>query len=183
MVLHTSKSALDIIQSKIHTLDNLPQAIAVHRFKSEKVIFTNGCFDIIHRGHVHYLAKASDLGDYLVVGINSDASVKRLGKSDSRPLQDEQTRALILASFHFVHAVIIFDQDTPAELIHLIKPDVLVKGADYDANERDTKSKKYIVGSDVVKENGGIVETIEYLTDFSTTAIEQKIASTVAIAK
>jgi rfaE bifunctional protein nucleotidyltransferase chain/domain len=183
MVLHTSKSALDIIQSKIYTLENLPQAIAVHRFKSEKVVFTNGCFDIIHRGHVHYLAKASDLGNYFVVGVNSDASVKRLGKSDSRPLQDEQTRALILASFHFVHAVIIFDQDTPAELIHLIKPDVLVKGADYDANERDTKSKKYIVGSDTVKAYGGSVETIEYLTDFSTTGIEQKIASTVAVTK
>jgi bifunctional ADP-heptose synthase (sugar kinase/adenylyltransferase) len=90
---------------------------------------------------------------------------------------------LILASFHFVDAVIIFDQDTPAELIRLIKPDVLVKGADYDANERDAKSKKYIVGSDTVKAYGGKVETIEYLTDFSTTAIEQKIASTAAIAK
>jgi rfaE bifunctional protein nucleotidyltransferase chain/domain len=178
MVLHTSKlSALDIVRAKIHTPENLPQAIAVHRFKSEKIVFTNGCFDIIHRGHVHYLSKASDLGNYLVVGINSDASVKRLGKSDSRPLQDEQTRALILASFHFVHAVIIFDEDTPAALIQLIKPDVLVKGADYDANVQDAKSKKYIVGSDTVKAYGGKVETIEYLAEFSTTAIEQKISA------
>jgi rfaE bifunctional protein nucleotidyltransferase chain/domain len=178
MALHTSKSsALDIIQSKIYTRNNLPQALAVHRFKSEKIVFTNGCFDIIHRGHIHYLAKASDLGHYFVVGVNSDASVRRLGKSSARPFQDEQTRALILASFHFVQAVIIFDQDTPAELIQLIKPDVLVKGADYDAEERDTKSKKYIVGSDTVKEYGGKIQTIEYLTDFSTTAIEQKISA------
>ncbi len=178
MVLHTSKvTALDIIQSKIRTLDNLPQALAVHRFKSEKVVFTNGCFDILHRGHVHYLAKAADLGNYFVVGVNSDASVKRQGKGDSRPLQDEQTRALVLASLHFVHAVIIFDQDTPAELIQLIKPDVLVKGADYDVAERDIKSKKYIVGSDIVKAYGGKVETIEYLTGFSTTAIEQRMES------
>jgi rfaE bifunctional protein nucleotidyltransferase chain/domain len=178
MAFHTPKlSALDIIQSKIYTLDKLPQALAVHRFKSEKIVFTNGCFDIIHRGHIHYLAKASDLGNYFVVGVNSDASVKRLGKSDSRPLQDEQTRALTLAAFHFVQAVIIFDQDTPAELIQLIKPDVLVKGADYDAEERDVKSKKYIVGSDTVKGYGGQIQTIEYLTDFSTTAIEQKIVA------
>jgi rfaE bifunctional protein nucleotidyltransferase chain/domain len=176
MVLHTSTSALDIVQSKIHTIKSLPQALAVHRFKSEKIVFTNGCFDIIHRGHIHYLAKASDLGNYFVIGVNSDASVKRLGKPDSRPLQDEQTRALILAAFHFVQAVIIFDQDTPEELIQLIKPDVLVKGADYDAEEHDKRSKKYIVGSDTVKGYGGKIETIDYLTDFSTTAIEQKIA-------
>ena len=139
------------------------------------IVFTNGCFDIIHRGHIDYLAKASDLGGKLIVGINSDASVKRLGKSNSRPLQDEQTRALIIASLHFVSGVIIFDEETPLELIKLVNPHVLVKGADYDANEKNKESKKYIVGSDSVKANGGEVRTIEFLEGFSTTAIENKI--------
>ena len=167
--------ALDIIQSKIFIPAQLLTAVTVHRFKNEKIDFTNGCFDIIHRGHIHYLAKAADLGNYLVVAVNSDASVKRLGKATSRPLQDEQTRAEILASLHFVNAVVIFDEDTPLELIKLIKPDVLVKGADYDAMEQDVKNKKYIVGSDVVKAYGGKVETIQYFENFSTTGIEDKI--------
>lgn len=166
---------LDIIQSKIFTPAQAVKAVTIQRFKNEKIVFTNGCFDIIHRGHIHYLAKAADLGNYLVVGVNSDASVKRLGKSASRPLQDEQTRAQILASLYFVNAVVIFDEDTPLELIQLIKPDVLVKGADYDTAEKDVKSKKYIVGSDVVRTNGGTVETIPYVENFSTTGIEEKI--------
>ncbi|MDF2437706.1 MAG: D-beta-D-heptose 1-phosphate adenylyltransferase [Bacteroidota bacterium] len=168
-------AALDVIQSKIHTLETLLKSIAVSKFLGKTIVFTNGCFDIIHRGHIDYLAKASDLGGELIVGVNSDASVKRLGKSVSRPLQDEQTRAMILASLHFVSGVIIFDEDTPADLISHIKPDILVKGADYDANEKDPSNRKYIVGSDTVKANGGEVRTIEYLPGFSTTAIEQKI--------
>lgn len=171
--LHT----LDVIQSKIYTPAQLLKIVTIKRLKSEKIVFTNGCFDIIHRGHIHYLAKAADMGNCLVVGVNSDASVKRLGKSASRPIQDEQTRAEIIASLHFVSAVVIFDTDTPLEIIQLIKPDVLVKGADYDAAEKDVKSKKYIVGSDVVRNNGGAVATIQYLENFSTTSIEQKIKS------
>lgn len=176
MVPYTQKlSALDVIQAKIYTLDSLYPHLHVWQFKGNKIVFTNGCFDIIHRGHVDYLAKASDCGDKLIVGINSDASVKRQGKSSSRPLQDEQTRAMIMASFHFVNAVIIFDEDTPLELIKAISPAVLVKGADYDANETNKESKKYIVGSDIVKANKGEVKTIEFLEGFSTTAIENKI--------
>lgn len=176
MVPYTRKlSALDVIQAKIYTIESLSPHLHAWHFKDNKIVFTNGCFDIIHRGHVDYLAKASDCGDKLIVGINSDASVKRQGKSSSRPLQDEQTRAMIMASFHFVNAVIIFDEDTPIELIKAIKPSVLVKGADYDANETNKESKKYIVGSDVVKANKGEVKTIEFLEGFSTTAIEQKI--------
>jgi len=167
--------ALEIIQSKIFTRETLLKPLIVWRFKGDKIVFTNGCFDILHRGHVDYLAKASDLGGRLIVGINSDASVKRLGKSNSRPLQDEQTRALILASLHFVSGVIIFDEDTPSDLIDFVKPEVLVKGADYDANETNKDSKKYIVGSESVKANNGVVKTIEFLEGFSTTAIEQKI--------
>lgn len=176
MVPYTHKlPALEIIQPKIFTLETLLKPLIVWRYKGEKIVFTNGCFDIIHRGHVDYLAKASDLGQQLIVGINSDASVKRLGKSNARPLQDEQTRALILASFHFVSGVIIFDEDTPLELIKFVKPEVLVKGADYDANETNKESKKYIVGSDIVKANGGEVKTIEFLEGFSTSKIEEKI--------
>ncbi len=180
MVPYTRKvSAIEVIQSKIYTKETLLKPILVAKFKGHKVVFTNGCFDILHRGHVDYLAKASDLGDVLFVGINSDASVKRLGKSTSRPLQDEQTRAMIIASLHFVNGVIIFDEDTPFELIDFIKPDVLVKGADYDANETDKSSKKYIVGSDILKQNGGTVKTIEFLEGFSTTAIEEKIKKSI----
>lgn len=168
-------TALKIVQSKIYTPDALSMELAVWRFKGNKIVFTNGCFDIVHRGHIDYLAKASDLGNKLVIGVNSDASVKRLGKSSSRPLQDEQTRAMIIASLHFVSAVVIFDEDTPFDLISLIKPDVLVKGADYDANETNKKSKKYIVGSEVVLANKGLVKTIAFLEGFSTTKIEEKI--------
>jgi D-glycero-beta-D-manno-heptose 1-phosphate adenylyltransferase len=178
MVPYTHKlSSLEVIQSKIFTAESILKPLAVARFTGNKIVFTNGCFDIIHQGHIDYLAKAKDLGNWLVVGINSDASVKRLCKSSSRPLQDERTRALIMASLHFVNAVIIFDEDTPKELISILKPDVLVKGADYDANEKDVNSKKYIVGSDIVKQNGGEVKTIEFLQGFSTTAIEEKIRS------
>lgn len=176
MVPYTKKlAALDVIQSKIYTKETLFKPVLVAKFKGHKIVFTNGCFDILHRGHIDYLAKASDLGDELFVGINSDASVKRLGKSSTRPLQDEQTRAMIIASLHFVSGVILFDEDTPYELIDFIKPDVLVKGADYDANETNKTNKKYIVGSDLVEQNGGVVKTIEFLEGFSTTAIEKKI--------
>jgi rfaE bifunctional protein nucleotidyltransferase chain/domain len=168
-------AALDVIQSKIHTREILLKSTAVSKFLGKKIVFTNGCFDIIHRGHIDYLAKASDLGSVLIVGVNSDESVKRLGKSPNRPLQDETTRAMILASLHFVNSVIIFNEDTPEELIRFIKPDILVKGADYDAQEKDPSSKKYIVGSDLVTAAGGAVKTIEFLPGFSTTAIEQKI--------
>jgi rfaE bifunctional protein nucleotidyltransferase chain/domain len=175
--LTTKIPALDIIKAKIYTLESLSPSLHAWRFKDEKVVFTNGCFDIIHRGHIDYLAKTSDLGGKLIVAINSDASVKRQGKSASRPLQDEETRAMIIASLHFVNAVIIFDEDTPENLIKAINPDVLVKGADYDANETNKQSKEYIVGSDFVKANGGEVKTIEFLEGFSTSAIEQKIKS------
>lgn len=167
--------SLEIIQSKIHTPETVTKLIAVSRFKESKIVFTNGCFDILHRGHIDYLSKAADLGNELIVGVNTDASVKRLGKADSRPLQDERSRAMIIASLHFVSVVILFDEDTPLNLIKLIQPQVLVKGADYDANERDSKNKKYIVGSDIVKGNGGEVRTIEFLEGYSTTTIEKKI--------
>lgn len=168
---------LGVIQSRIHTAETISRAVARWRLKGEKIVFTNGCFDILHLGHVDYLAKAADLGTRLVVGVNSDDSVKRLGKGDSRPIQDEHSRSMIIASLHAVDAVIIFNEDTPYETIKLIQPDVIVKGADYDIDETDPSSKKYIVGADVVKAKGGTVATIEYLPGHSTTNIEKRIRS------
>jgi len=169
------KQTNDLIQSKIYTKETIVQQLSIWRFQKKKIVFTNGCFDIVHRGHIDYLAKAADMGDVLIVGVNSDASVKRLNKGDARPLQDERSRALILAAFSFITAIVVFDEQTPLELIQFLKPDVLVKGADYNADETDKQSKKYIVGADVVKANGGVVKTIEFLEGYSTTAIENKI--------
>ena len=127
-----------------------------------KLVFTNGCFDILHRGHVEYLAKAADMGDVLVVGLNTDASVKRL-KGEGRPVNDQEARALVLASLSFVDAVVLFDEDTPYELIKAIRPDVLVKGADYKPEE--------IVGYDIVTSYGGKVETVPLVEGYSTTSL------------
>lgn len=158
---------LDLINSKIHTKETLLKNIGIWRFFDKKIVFTNGCFDILHRGHIDYLSKAADLGDVLIVGVNSGNSVKRLGKGENRPIQDELSRAMILASLHFVSAVIIFDEDTPYELIKLIQPDVLVKGGDWKTED--------IVGNDIVTAKEGEVKTIEFLEGFSTTLIEKKI--------
>lgn len=160
-------SKLIFIQDKIIDLSVLPKRLALWRFKQEKIVFTNGCFDLLHRGHVEYLIQASELGDQLIVGVNSDASVKTLQKGIARPLQDEYSRALLIASMHYVDAVIIFNEPTPLELIKIIKPDVLVKGGDWAVES--------IVGSDIVLDEGGRVESIPFLEGFSTTNIEQKI--------
>ena len=165
------------IEDKIVTKDELGRKLYLWNMQGHKIVFTNGCFDILHRGHAEYLAKAANEGNVLIVGINSDASVKRLGKNSSRPLQDENSRAFLIASLDMVEAVIIFDEDTPLELIKFIQPQVLIKGADYDANEKDPKNKKFIVGSDVVTSRGGIVKTVEFLEGYSTSAIEEKIRS------
>ncbi len=157
----------EFIQSKIYKWEDLSRALAIWKFKDNKIVFTNGCFDILHKGHVTYLAQAADLGDILVVGLNSDVSAKRLNKGPGRPIQDENSRALILASLHYVSAVILFDEDTPEELIKKVQPDVLVKGGDWKTET--------IAGYDTVKARGGEVALIDYLPGFSTTAIEQKI--------
>ena len=157
----------EIQQRKIFKLEDLVRQIAVWRFHSNKIVFTNGCFDILHHGHIDYLGKAADLGDMLVVGVNADSSVKKLNKGASRPIQNENDRALILSSLQMVDAIIIFEEDTPAELIRRLQPDVLVKGGDWKENE--------IVGADTVKARGGIVTTIPYVDGYSTTAIEKKI--------
>ncbi|NBC83222.1 MAG: D-glycero-beta-D-manno-heptose 1-phosphate adenylyltransferase [Bacteroidetes bacterium] len=157
---------LEIIQSKIH-YDKLvlTQLLAKWRFQDQKIVFSNGCFDILHKGHVEYLTKAASLGDHLVLGLNTDASVKKL-KGPLRPLQDETSRAQIMASLQFIAAVVLFDEETPYELIKFIQPDILVKGGDYKPED--------IVGADIVKNNGGEIITIELSEGYSTSGIVEK---------
>ncbi len=168
-------SRLHYIQAKQATITEAVQRISLWRIKNDKIVFTNGCFDILHKGHVTYLAQAAELGNKLVVAINTDASVKRLGKGDDRPINSEEARAFVLSALGFVDMVILFDNDTPLEVIQALKPDILVKGADYDPNETDLSSKKYIVGSDVVKSYGGEVKAISLVEGFSTTGIINKM--------
>lgn len=163
------------IQDKIVGLTSLIEKVESWKNQNQKVVFTNGVFDLLHRGHIEYLAKAADCGNKFIIAVNADSSVKRLGKGDTRPLQDEKSRALIMAALIFVDAVIIFDADTPYDLISQLKPDVLIKGGDYDASITDTADKKYIVGSDIVKQNGGKVQVIQFVPGYSTTKIEEKI--------
>ncbi|QNA42840.1 D-glycero-beta-D-manno-heptose 1-phosphate adenylyltransferase [Lacibacter sediminis] len=154
------------IQQKILDAHQLQQELMRWRKFSKKVAFTNGCFDILHAGHIHSLMQAASFADVLIVGLNSDASTKRL-KGDNRPVNNEQNRALLLASLVMVDAVVLFDEDTPYELINSILPDVLVKGGDYTV---DT-----IVGAKEVMENGGTVEIIPLVEGLSTTSLLQKI--------
>lgn len=141
--------------------------VNVWRLKSDRIVFTNGCFDILHRGHVEYLQEAAALGDRLVVGVNSDASVRRLGKGDDRPLNDQDSRAKVLAALRCVDAVVIFDEDTPLEMITALQPDVVAKGGDWKPEQ--------IVGADVVKARGGEVRSLKLVDGFSTTALVEKI--------
>ena len=170
-------SRLQYIQAKRATTSEAIQKMELWRLKNDKIVFTNGCFDILHAGHVTYLAQAAALGNKLVVAVNTDSSVKRLGKGDDRPVNAEDARAFVLSALGFVDMVILFDTDTPIEIIEALKPDVLVKGADYDPNETDPTSKKYIVGSDIVNHYGGKVEAISLVDGFSTTGIINRLKS------
>ncbi len=163
------------IRNKIASLDEMSNRIQDWQKSGEKVVFTNGCFDILHEGHVTYLAKSADFGTKLIIAINTDASVKRQGKGEERPINPESSRALILASLEFVDGVVFFDEDTPVSVIEFLKPDVLVKGADYDASETDPSSKKYIVGRETILANGGKVKTVSLVEGFSTTNIVKKL--------
>lgn len=157
---------LQLIKNKIIAKAELTMRLGQWRDQGLRIVFTNGCFDILHRGHVEYLSKASDMGDVLVVGLNTDASVKRL-KGEGRPVNDQEARALILASLGCVDAVVLFDEDTPYELIKAVRPDVLVKGADYKPEE--------IVGYDIVTSYGGKVETVPLVEGYSTTGILERV--------
>lgn len=148
---------------KILSWKELKAEIEKCRSKGKKVVFTNGCFDIIHIGHIRYLNSAKKFGDILVIGLNSDNSVSKI--KPGRPIINESQRAEVLASLNMVDYITIFDEDTPYELIKYLKPDILVKGGDWD--------KDKIVGSDIVKE----VYSLEYIRDISTTQIIEKIKS------
>ena len=157
---------IEQIKRKIVCRKDLKELILKWRNANERIVFTNGCFDLLHLGHVDYLAKAKDLGEPLIIGVNTDSSVKRL-KGEHRPLQDENSRLHILAALQSVDAVVLFDEDTPYELIKEIEPDILVKGADYKIEN--------IVGYDIVVSRGGSVQTIEFIEGYSTTLIEKRI--------
>lgn len=154
------------IADKIQTWDQIRVTVESWKAAGQKIVFTNGCFDILHYGHIHYLAQARDLGDRLVIGLNSTASVRRL-KGPHRPINDEATRQTLLAALEFVDAVVVFEQDTPYELIKTVQPDVLVKGGDWRPEQ--------IVGADLVLAGGGEVKSLPFVEGYSTTAIEEKI--------
>ena len=158
----------DIIEKKIIGPDEAVKVIEGWRTSPCKVVFTNGCFDLLHLGHVEYLSKAASFGDFLIIGLNTDASVSRI-KGKTRPINDEKSRAMVLASLAFVSMVVLFSDDTPYELIKTLQPDILVKGADYKAEE--------IVGHDVVTGRGGNVLTIDLVSGYSTSAIEKRIVN------
>lgn len=159
-------SFFSTIASKIQSEAQLVPTLAQWRSAGNKIVFTNGCFDLLHFGHLHYLAEARDLGDKLIVGLNSGNSVRRL-KGATRPINDELTRTHMLAALAVVDAVVVFEEDTPLSLIQLIQPDILVKGGDWKPEQ--------IVGSDVVLAKGGQVLSLPFVTGYSTTNIEQKI--------
>jgi D-glycero-beta-D-manno-heptose 1-phosphate adenylyltransferase len=159
-------NALPYIQHKIYSLHTLQQELLRQRLKSKTIVFTNGCFDILHAGHIQSLAQAAEFGQFLIVAVNSDASVKKL-KGPTHPVNDEQSRALLLASLTMVDAVIVFEEDTPQQLIAGLLPDVLVKGGDYTVEQ--------IAGAKEVLANGGRVEIVPLLPGFSTTGIIEKM--------
>jgi rfaE bifunctional protein nucleotidyltransferase chain/domain len=160
-------SWLEKMQLKIVNLAELKRRVSKWKEEKSIVVFTNGCFDILHPGHITYLAQAKDLGHKLIVGLNSDKSVKLLNKGANRPLQTEQARAINLSALAFVDAIVIFDEETPIKLIEAIDPSVLVKGGDYTP---DT-----VVGASHVTKKKGKVVLLPFVQGYSTSAIEQKI--------
>jgi len=157
---------LNQIRQKLFLKEKLVLQIVDWKTNGEKIVFTNGCFDIIHPGHIDYLAKAASIGDRLVIGVNTDKSVQKL-KGTRRPIQDQDSRTFILAALEFTSAIVLFDEDTPAELITALKPDILVKGADYTIDQ--------IAGAETVMKSGGSVVLLPYLKGYSTSGIERKI--------
>jgi len=161
MAFHTQ------LKTKIFSRELLLEKRGALKAAGKKVVFTNGCFDILHPGHVDYLTQARDLGDFLVLGLNTDASVKKLNKAANRPINDNSARATVLAGLACVDAIVFFEEETPYDLIKLVMPDVLVKGNDYTVEQ--------IAGHDVVLASGGKVITIPLLQGYSTTQLIKKI--------
>jgi rfaE bifunctional protein nucleotidyltransferase chain/domain len=160
-MLHLKK-----INTKIFCLESLSSQVSAWKKAKQKIVFTNGCFDVIHRGHIEVLARTADLADKLIIGLNSDSSIEKL-KGKGRPIIDENSRATLLAALSFVDAIILFAEETPLNLIRNLKPDVLAKGGDYEINT--------IVGNEIVRKNGGKVILIPFVDGFSSTNIIDKI--------
>ena len=154
------------LQTKILSFSALEGQLEKWRNANQKIVFTNGCFDLLHFGHVDYLAKARGLGDRLVVGLNTDGSIKRI-KGATRPINNEESRAALLAGMAYVDAVVLFDEETPINLISLVMPDILVKGGDYSIKE--------IVGHEIVLNNKGEVRTIDFVEGYSSSVLIEKI--------
>ncbi|MBS1753397.1 MAG: D-glycero-beta-D-manno-heptose 1-phosphate adenylyltransferase [Ferruginibacter sp.] len=161
--------AISTIPLKVFNLSQLQHQLKRWRLLNKKIVFTNGVFDILHQGHIASLSEAASFGDVLIVAVNTNASVKRL-KGPNRPVNDENARALLLASLLITDAIILFDEDTPLNLITAIMPDVLVKGGDYTIDN--------IVGAKEVMANGGEVKIVPILEGFSTTGIIEKMKNT-----
>jgi len=157
----------DQLKNKVVAKEDAFRIINGQRLKGRKIVFTNGCFDILHPGHVDYLTQARDLGTYMVLGLNTDNSVKRLNKAPGRPVNTETARATVLAAITCIDLIVLFNEDTPLELITFLRPDVLVKGNDWQLEK--------IVGYDFMKSIGGRVITIPLLEGFSTTKLIEKI--------
>ena len=158
--------ALERVKNKIFNKNNLLEKLEMWRGAKKKIVFTNGCFDLIHLGHIEVLARSADLGDILIIGVNTDSSIKEL-KGNNRPIIEENSRAQQLASLEFVDAVILFNEQTPLELIKLIKPNVITKGGDY--------SSEQVIGNEIAVENNGKVIIIPLTRGYSTTSILNKI--------
>ena len=157
---------LNKLKAKIFNIEDLSEIINEWRLNGDKIVFTNGCFDLIHLGHLEILARSADLGDKLVVAINSDMSIKKI-KGNSRPIIEEDSRAKQLAAIEFVDAVILFNEDTPYDLINVLKPDVLTKGGDYKKND--------VIGKELMSKKAGEVVIIPLTQGYSTTSILEKI--------
>lgn len=159
-------TAEEILKHKLFTLDDLKTEVKKWKLNGEKVVFTNGCFDLLHAGHISYLAEAAALGTKLIIGLNSDASTKRL-KGPTRPVNNEYSRSIMLAAIFFIDAVVLFEEDTPLQTIKTLLPDILVKGGDYTIPQ--------IVGAKEIIDNGGEVKVIDFLNGYSSTNIIEKI--------
>ena len=159
-------SQFNILKNKIFSLENLKTQVDKWKASGERVVFTNGCFDIVHQGHIEVLARTADLGTKLIIGLNSDSSIQRL-KGKNRPIIQQQSRAILLASFSFVDAVVLFSEETPINLISTLLPHVLAKGGDYEIET--------IVGHEIVQKNGGQVILVPFVDGFSSTTIIKKI--------
>ena len=159
--------SLEIVKNKIYDWSSIKTQVGIWKSENKKIVFTNGCFDILHLGHITYLSKSKDLGDILVVGVNSDISSYWLTKGPNRPINNQNARALLLSSLLFIDAVILFSEETPLELIKIVKPDILVKGKDYQEED--------IVGYEFIKSIGGEMKTIDMINGYSTTNIIGKL--------